>query len=181
MLRHLPNAITISRIAVTPAITYSVITHQHDLALALFSYAALSDAADGWLARRFNATSLLGSYLDPVADKWLVGNLVGALCYTGQMPLWMGGIVLARDTALVAGALIIKSSTDAKFEIKPSNISKFNTFMQFAYITGSIMLPSIGIPDAQSLEVLGYAMSTTTVWSGIDYAYKMKGMKRISQ
>jgi cardiolipin synthase len=192
LLKHLPNALTISRIASTPVIAYAVVKQEHELALALFGYAATTDFLDGFLARRLKAQSILGSFLDPFADKFLVGIMTVALSASGQMPLWLGGVVLGRDLALICGAAYYRSKSMQKpysisqffnvsnvptHEIRPSVISKVNTALQFAYIAGSLINPVVSI---EYLPQLGHLVGITTVWSGIDYALiARKGMQGI--
>jgi cardiolipin synthase len=192
MLRHLPNALTISRIAATPMIAYAVIKQEHEVALALFGYAAVTDFLDGHLARRFQAQSVLGSFLDPFADKFLVGTMTVALTITDQMPLWLGGIILGRDLALISGAAYFRAKSMQKpytlgeyfsvssvktHEIRPSMISKLNTALQFAYISGCLISPILPVP---LLSEFGHLVGLTTVWSGVDYASAArKGMRGV--
>eukprot|EP00475_Leptophrys_vorax_P030816 TRINITY_DN46452_c0_g1_i1.p2 TRINITY_DN46452_c0_g1~~TRINITY_DN46452_c0_g1_i1.p2 ORF type:complete len:112 (+),score=23.93 TRINITY_DN46452_c0_g1_i1:425-760(+) len=111
------------------------------------------------------------------------------------MPLWLCGTILARDVGLIFGASYLKMSTierpitlkklffsgdSQQVEIQASNISKFNTFLQFLYITGCITQPVLGLPDPEVMHYFGYVVCTTTVWSGLDYAFLSRaGVKRI--
>ena len=82
----LPNVLTFSRILSTPIIAYLILNDKPYLATALLLYAGLSDLIDGWIARRYNLKSVVGTVIDPMADKFLMVTLTGALAYTGSMP-----------------------------------------------------------------------------------------------
>ena len=98
-----PNLLSLLRLSASPYIASLVLSHDVDMALTVFLAAALTDAVDGTLARRLGQTSVLGSYLDPLADKVLVGCTAGSLAYVGSLPPALVALMLGRDAALVAG------------------------------------------------------------------------------
>lgn len=82
----LPNILTFTRLLSTPAIAYFILTDKPYLATGLLLYAGLTDLIDGYIARKYNLKSVVGTILDPMADKFLMITLTGALAYTGSMP-----------------------------------------------------------------------------------------------
>mmetsp|Transcript_4001 Transcript_4001/g.9951 ORF Transcript_4001/g.9951 Transcript_4001/m.9951 type:complete len:353 (-) Transcript_4001:79-1137(-) len=102
----LPNMISMARAVSGPFISYLIIDHNYTWALGATVISGASDWADGALARRLGQHSVLGSYLDPLADKVLVGCVVGALGWEGLVPGWLAALVVGRDVALVAGAVL---------------------------------------------------------------------------
>jgi len=82
----IPNILTVSRIIATPMIAYLILHQMPYLATGLLLCAGLTDVIDGWIARRFHLKSVVGTVIDPMADKFLMITLTGALAYTGAMP-----------------------------------------------------------------------------------------------
>lgn len=83
---NIPNILTASRLVAAPVIGYLVLHEQHKLALALFAYAGITDLVDGWIARRFNLQTVVGSVVDPMADKVLMTVLTVTLAINGLLP-----------------------------------------------------------------------------------------------
>src|SRR5277367_3548714 len=90
----IPNILTFSRLLATPIIAYLVLHDLPYLATSLLLYAGLTDLIDGWIARRYNLQSVVGTVIDPMADKFLMITLTGALAYTGAMPCIVPAIVI---------------------------------------------------------------------------------------
>jgi CDP-diacylglycerol--glycerol-3-phosphate 3-phosphatidyltransferase len=129
VLLTIPNAITMARIAASPGISYLIFTGSWNEALAGFSYfillflhclrclfvkkglciAGASDWLDGYIARNYNQMSALGSILDPLADKILVGAVALPLAISGHLPMWLVGLTLARDLGLCVGFVWLRS------------------------------------------------------------------------
>lgn len=108
----IPNILTFARIGTSPILGYLVINEYYSAALSLFIVSGLTDLLDGWIARRYpSQASALGSFLDPFADKMLVGIVVISLAYVHLIPLWLLTLILSRDIAIMcaAGYLRIKS------------------------------------------------------------------------
>jgi len=127
----LPNFITMMRMAMVPFFVLAVWEHDFTLALWIFIIAGLTDAFDGYLARRMDMESLIGAYLDPIADKMLITVAYIALTVPlGQevvIPLWLTILALFRDFVimLVAGVLYI---VEGLREFPPSPLGKATTF-----------------------------------------------------
>src|SRR3984957_16939384 len=132
-LRQLPNLITSIRILLVVPIAVALLNHRLPATIALFAAAALSDAADGFLAKRFGWQSELGAVLDPAADKLLLATVFITLAYLRLIPLWLMAVAVARDAIIVLGALLYRLCF-GPLNVRPSIVSKFNTLCQTAFI-----------------------------------------------
>ena len=130
---NLPNLITISRLLLTPYIVWLLLIESYFLGFIFFLISGISDALDGFIAKRFNQKTLLGSYLDPIADKFLIVSAIVLLGYNGYVPIWLIIIIVSRDIAIF-GAVIISWMLGTNLRIEPLIISKINTFLQLFYI-----------------------------------------------
>jgi len=128
----IPNIITLGRIMLVPIIVWAIVSSQMEVAFAVFLIAGISDAVDGFLAKRFNMTSELGALLDPLADKALLVSIYMALGIWGAIPRWIVILVVSRDIMIVT-AVIVSWLFDRPVEMKPSMVSKLNTVAQVAF------------------------------------------------
>src|SRR5258705_11385989 len=110
------------------------------VAFVLFLAAGISDAVDGFLAKRFGMATELGAYLDPLADKGLIVSIYVALGITGALPAWLVILVVSRDIMIV-GAVILSWLVDHPVAMKPLVGSKLNTAAQTVFAT--LKLPSL--------------------------------------
>ena len=129
---NIPNLITLARIILVPVVVWAIASGQLRLAFLLFMAAAISDAIDGFLAKRFGMKTELGAYLDPLADKVLIVSIYVTLGITGVIPLWIVILVVSRDFMIV-GAIILSWVVDRPVQIKPLVVSKINTGVQIVY------------------------------------------------
>ena len=136
---NLPNLITISRLLITPYIVWLLLIENYFLGFVFFLLSGISDALDGFIAKKFNQTTLLGSYLDPIADKFLIVSAIVLLGYNGHVPIWLIIIIVSRDIAIF-GAVIISWMLGTNLRIEPLLISKINTFLQILYIVLTFMI-----------------------------------------
>ena len=97
----IPNIITLGRILLVPIIVWAIASSQMEIAFAIFVIAGVSDAVDGFLAKRFNMASELGALLDPLADKALLVSIYVALGIWGAVPRWIVILVVSRDIMIV--------------------------------------------------------------------------------
>ena len=167
-LRHLPNVISAIRILLVVPIAAALANHQLATTIVLFGVAALSDAADGFLAKRFGWQSELGAVLDPAADKLLLATVFITLAYLKLVPLWLMAAAVARDVIIVMGALLYKSLI-GPLNIRPSIVSKFNTLCQAAFIMAVVGREEFSVPPAWVVTALGAMVFATVAVSGIDY------------
>ena len=126
---NIPNFITLGRIISVPVIFWLLLSGQSRFAFFVFVCAGISDAVDGYLAKRFNWVTELGSYLDPLADKLLIVSIFIALGVRNELPLWLVIAVVSRDILIVA-AVLLAWLLDQRVLIKPLVVSKANTAMQ---------------------------------------------------
>ena len=129
----LPNFITIARLIGVPLIVWLMIADRFFEATVLFILAGISDAADGFIAKRFHATSELGSYLDPVADKALLVSVFCTLGFKGALPAWLIVLVVSRDLFIIGGMLLAYMLA-SPMAVKPLWVSKVNTVAQIVLI-----------------------------------------------
>ena len=127
------NIITIGRLLFTPIIIWLIFSSHYSLGLIFFVLSGLSDALDGFIAKQFNQSTILGSYLDPIADKTLIVSSILALGYMGAIPSWLIILIVSRDLAIL-GAVIISWLVERSLKIEPIISSKINTFLQIFYI-----------------------------------------------
>jgi cardiolipin synthase len=128
----IPNLITLARILLVPVVVWAIATGRMHTAFLLFLAAAISDAVDGFLAKRFGMKTELGAYLDPLADKVLIVSIYVTLGITGVIPLWIVILVVSRDFMIV-GAIILSWLMDRPVAIRPHMVSKLNTAAQIVF------------------------------------------------
>ena len=112
-----------------PVLFYLFLSGRSIAAFVVFVLAGVSDAVDGYLAKRFDWRSELGAYLDPLADKLLIVSIFIALGVRGELPLWLVIAVVSRDILIVA-AVLLAWLLDLPVRIKPLAVSKANTVAQ---------------------------------------------------
>jgi cardiolipin synthase len=173
-VRHLPNIICVLRIALVWPIAAALAEREYLLALALFIVAGLSDGIDGFLAKRFNWTSELGKFLDPLADKLLLVTVFVESAWLGLAPWWLTSAVVARDVLIILGAVAFRLLI-GPLHGHPTLSSKVNTAMQLLYPMA--MLVMLATPPHGALEALGRELLdalavlvfVTTAFSGLNY------------
>src|SRR4029078_7082394 len=151
----IPNFITVGRILLVPIIVWAIASDQMALAFAVFIVAGVSDAVDGYLAKRFNRRSELGALLDPLADKALLVSIYIALGIWSAIPRWLVILVVSRDFMIVA-AVMVSWLFDKHVAMKPSMVSKLNTVAQVAL--PALVLASLGFsfkPGPYDLILMG--------------------------
>jgi cardiolipin synthase len=127
----IPNLITLGRILLVPVVVWAIASGEMRIAFLLFLAAGLSDAVDGFLAKRFGMATELGAYLDPLADKAMLVSIYVVLAVIGAIPLWLVILVVSRDIMIV-GAVILSWLVDKPVALKPLLVSKLNTVAQIA-------------------------------------------------
>ena len=126
---NIPNFITLGRVMSVPVIFWLLLTGRTQAAFLMFVCAGISDAVDGYLAKRFDWRTELGSYLDPLADKLLIVSIYIALGVRAELPLWLVIMVVSRDILIVV-AVMLSWLMDQPVVIKPLAVSKANTVAQ---------------------------------------------------
>jgi cardiolipin synthase len=128
----IPNLITLARILSVPLVVWAITSGEWMIAFILFVVAGISDAVDGYLAKRFDMASELGAYLDPLADKALIVSIYVSLGIAGAIPRWLVIFVVARDIMII-GAVILSWLIGRPVEMKPLPVSKLNTVAQIVF------------------------------------------------
>jgi cardiolipin synthase len=167
-LRHLPNVISSTRILLTVPIAVSLWQHRFVITLWLFGIAAVSDAVDGFLARRFGWQTELGGMLDPLADKFMLATVFVILAFLGDVPVWLAAAVIARDCIIVLGAVSYRLVI-GRVSARPSLISKLNTLCQIMFILAVIGALQFAWPPAWAVVALGASVLAVVSISGLDY------------
>jgi cardiolipin synthase len=137
----IPNLITLGRILLVPIVVWAIASHAMLSAFILLLAAGVSDGVDGYLAKRFKMTTVLGAYLDPLADKALIVSIYVTLGINGEIPGWLVILVVSRDIMIV-GAVMLSWLVGSPVKVKPLLVSKLNTVAQIAF--ACVVLGSLG-------------------------------------
>ena len=165
----LPNIISLARLLTVPLIVWLILREAWLVAFLAFVLAGLSDAVDGFLAKRFDLATTLGTYLDPIADKVLLVAIYISLGVDGRIALWLVLLVVSRDVLLVGGA-VLQFMLDEAIEIAPFFVSKLNTLLQIVLAATVLAGLAFGRADWDGLaQGLEYLVGATTVISGAGY------------
>ncbi len=177
-LNHLPNAITIGRMAFVPLLILMLKNGRFLDALDIFLVAGVSDALDGYIAKRFGLTSRLGAILDPAADKILLVSAYVMLAWLGLIPFWLVLAVVFRDVLIVGGYLVYVSLS-GPVAMRPSYVSKLNTFVQILLVLFLLAERALDFRVAYAKEVLVFCVLATTAASGLHYLWTWGVMKDV--
>jgi len=139
---NIPNILTLARIVLVPLVVWLIITHEMTAAFVLFLLAGFSDAADGYLAKRFQWRTELGAYLDPIADKLLLMSIYITLGFSNHLPAWLVIAVVSRDI-LIIGAFLLSWVLSRPVPIHPLLVSKANTLAQI--VLAGLVLAELGL------------------------------------
>ena len=154
---NLPNIITMVRLFLVPVIVAMITGVRWVEAFVVFLLAGLSDALDGWLAKRFSLQTELGAYLDPVADKMLLVSIYVALAITGAVPAWLTILVVSRDIMII-GAILISWVLDKPVQVAPLFVSKMNTAAQLAFATWVLAARAFGWGADGAIHIVAIAV-----------------------
>lgn len=166
-LYHLPNALSLLRLFLVPFVVGLILSGQWTPALWLFVAAGVTDGLDGLVARLCHARTLLGSWLDPLADKALLVSIYLTLGVLGDVPLWLVVLVTLRDFTILLYAI-----TDIAAGMVPGRpllISKINTLAQIVLAALILAHKGPGWGNGMLIEACLYGVTFTTVASGAAY------------
>ncbi len=163
-----PNIISLLRLFSVPLVLWFLLEENFVVAFWLFLLASISDGIDGFIAKRFNARSIIGSYLDPIADKALLLGVYIALGVAGHLPVWLVALVVFRDVMIVGGAALFLGMT-GKLEVQPLLSGKLNTLAQILLAGAALAAPALQIPIGALIEGLVYFVMATVLFSGACY------------
>jgi cardiolipin synthase len=174
MLRHLPNTLTTLRLLSAPMLAALLLGGYDRAALGIFAFAGFSDAADGYLAKRFGFATRFGRYADPAADKLLMLVSFVALAKVGATPVWLAALVILRDLNIVL-AILLAHYLRLPLRIAPLPIGKVCTAVQVGYVALTLVLLAMGI-EAPQLS-LSAALATAGFTAASWLAYGMLWLK----
>jgi cardiolipin synthase len=163
---NIANVITLARLCMVPAAVWLVLRGHAIIAFALFVVAGVSDAIDGWLARRRGPTTV-GALLDPMADKVLLVSMYVTLAAIQVLPDWLAILVVFRDVVIVGGVLAL-SVLGMPVVIRPLMVSKLNTVLQIVLVAVALLHAGSGLMSPV-LQPLIWLVTASTLASGAAY------------
>ncbi len=168
LIAWVPNLITLARLLCVPVTVYLLLERYFPAAFWVFLAACLSDAVDGFIAKQFGVTSVVGSFLDPLADKALLVGAFLTLGIIGHIAAWLVILVVFRDLLIIGGAILFQTVTQS-LRMEPLLVSKVNTVMQFTLVGLVLARLGLELPLGSAEAVLTYVTAATTLTSGALY------------
>ena len=165
---NVANTLTIVRILMVPLIVWLLLSEAYVEALVVFAVASITDAADGWLARKLDALTELGASLDPLADKALLVSTYATLGVLHMMPTWLVIGVISRDV-LIIGGLMLAWQLGRPLAINPVMVSKANTVAQIGYMVLVLAQLSFGVVAPWFISGSAGVVGVLTLVSGVVY------------
>lgn len=197
----LPNVLTFTRIISAPFVGYYIIQGQPMTAIGIFAYSCITDLVDGFIARRFNMQSKVGSIIDPMADKLLMTVCTVSLWYSQIMPAYLAFLIIGRDVMLSFMGFYYRyislppPKTVSRYmdmsivsvSVHPNMLSKVNTALQMFYIGGLVIQPGVAsllssdhaVLLSSGIDTLGMVVAVTTFCSGLYYVFSKKAIEFI--
>jgi cardiolipin synthase (CMP-forming) len=165
---NVPNMITLGRLLAVPVTVWLILNHYTLAAFWLFAIAGISDAVDGYLAKRWNQVTEFGAYLDPLADKALLVSVYITLGVQGYLESWLVIVVVFRDVMIV-GAVVLFQTLVRKLDMDPLFISKVNTLAQIILVVLVLGTSGFGLDFGLFMEMMIGIVAVTTLVSGLSY------------
>ena len=167
---NVPNRLTVIRILLVPLFVIFLTKDLFFSALFVFTIAGLSDGLDGLIARYYNQRTVIGAYLDPIADKLLIISAFVSLAVLKIIPGWLTVIVISRDVLILLGIAVF-SIIDITVDIKPSFISKCTTVAQISTVIFILLDPEIA--GTELIKNSFYWLTAgLSILSGFHYIYR---------
>ena len=167
---NIPNLLTLFRILLVPIFVILLIYGQTFYAFLAFMIAGVTDVLDRFIARVFCQQTVLGAYLDPIADKLLLVTSYIVLAIIGIIPPWLAVLVISRDIFILIGVAVLFLNHKS-FEIRPTLLGKVSTFFQLAtvVIALSVAQPLLGLQPFLIGSI--YLAAALTLLSGFHYTF----------
>lgn len=162
--------ITLGRLLSVPVMVYLMLQGLFEAAFWLFLCAGVSDALDGFLAKRLGLVSLFGAVLDPIADKALLAGAYVTLGYLGYLPDWLVILVVFRDLLILGGAALYHFLTHA-LTMQPLWVSKLNTTAQLVLVGAVLARLGLDLDLVEAVIGLKWLVAGTTFVSGAAYVF----------
>ena len=170
-LRHIPNAITITRLILVLPIAFFIIEETYGLALVLFAISGVSDGMDGFLARRYGWVSAFGRLIDPLADKLMMITTAIVLGSLDHFPIMLVTLIVTKDLAILGGVFSYTSLAGLP-KIQPNLLGKLTTAAQIVLIVLVLLNLSLhGSLSADLFDVWFWVVAVMTVFDGIFYLW----------
>lgn len=165
---NVPNLITLTRLMSVPLMIWLIVSERFGAAFCVFAGAGVSDALDGFIAKRFDCRTRLGALLDPAADKALLSSVFVSLGIAELLPNWLVILVVFRDVTIIGGFILLQNIA-APRNFDPLYISKINTLVQISLVGYVLGRLGVGLPDGLLTDTLVWLTAATTVLSGMSY------------
>jgi cardiolipin synthase len=194
-LKSVPNIITLTRLASTPLLCYWIVNDEPNLAIVGCLLAGISDVLDGYIAKNHGGSTVLGTYLDPFADKFFINSLAVSLWYSEILPGPLVFLWASKDFILLGGMgwylyreqrtiNIFSNSIHTKpLTVTPSTLGKANTGLQFATLAIGILAPVVPPEFLQPvvLQSLCWVTGASSIITTLSYAAGGQGFKYTSK
>jgi len=168
LLRHVPNVLTGLRLMAAPATAGLLAAGHFGAAFGIFAFAGFSDAADGFLAKRFGFATRLGRILDPIADKALMLAAFVTLALLNDVPAWLAAVVIGRDALIVLG-LCVGITAQAPLFVQPTPLGKLCAALQVLYVGLHLAALAFGFSLALITPYDAYLLAAVAVASTLSY------------
>lgn len=179
MIITIPNLLTLLRLFSVPFLITALIYRRVGLAISIFILASVTDVLDGYIARRFQQRSYLGTLLDPLADKVLLDGSFITMALMEYSPPWLAVTVVSRDLLLVGGVVLTAVFFGGVVEVKPTFLGKATTFLQVVTVFSTLVVHGLSLSSDHFLASLEVVTFLVTLASGLDYIYR--GIRSLSE
>lgn len=178
MLQYLPNALTLSRLLLAMPLGMLILHENYSWALCVGIVAGVTDALDGYFARRLNVFSRWGAALDPIADKILITVAFLSFAQVGLIPWYLALAVITRDLVIVTGAACYYKLV-GPFEFAATSMSKFNMFVQICFCVLVLVDQVVTTIPPFAMTIGTVAVLFIAAASGFDYvmSWTIKAMQ----
>ncbi|KAK9089677.1 hypothetical protein Scep_028759 [Stephania cephalantha] len=183
---NLPNWISLGRLVSGPVIGWMIVNEWYLASFMALAVSGATDWLDGYTARKMGINSVVGSYLDPLADKVLIGSVAVAMVEQDLLPSWLVGLVLFRDVGLISGAVLKRASSlnwqwkswsefvnlnrTQPQKVEPLFISKASCIFELALVAAALLQPEFGTEETQIyITYLSWLVASTTAATTIAY------------
>jgi len=165
---NIPNILTLARIVITPFIVFAIMEGEAVFALILMGIAGITDMLDGAIARYLDQRSIVGAFMDPLADKLMLLSTIVTLFFIDEIPLFLFLAVVFRDLVIMVGAIAYEVVT-GKLEMQPTMSSKITTVLQITLVLTVLSDMAWGLPAEFFYQAVIWTTFAFTCISGVQY------------
>ncbi len=177
LLQLLPNCLTALRLLLALPMGFFILREQFGAALVVVFLAGLTDAVDGYLARRLQAFTPLGAALDPIADKLLITVAFLSTASLGLIPWWLAGVVITRDLVILGGACCYRLLF-GRLDYQPTVLSKASLFVQIVFCLLVLARQVVPAIPAGLISPMQWLVVLLAVTSGLHYVLQWSARAR---